>query len=319
VRKKPGSLVIVAPIYNEEEGLERFLDSLTQAIRPIEKLIDVHFCGVNNGSTDDTLLILTKYKTKVRNFSYITLTRNFGYEAALEAGMRTLTADYYSLIDADGEDPVELLPVFYHEITNGFEIVYGIREMRQEAKTIQGMRRIFYKVLHKLADDPFWQNVGEFSMFSRTARNAILQETNSFPFWRASLARVGFSSKGIPHSRNLRIAGKSKLNARRMMSFGLAGLLSTTTSPLRINAYLFMSFVAFCFGLLTLQTFLDYESYVFEWLVYFFFLISSFSISTLSIYTARLYKNSLNRPNYFIDWSNSSVDSKIRANLRESS
>jgi glycosyltransferase involved in cell wall biosynthesis len=305
------NLVIISPIFNEQDGLETFLLNLSEAVRPFVGKLEIHFCGVNNGSTDESLNTLKKFQSKEVIVSYLTLTRNFGYEAAFESGLRTISADYYVLMDADGEDPVTLLPKFYEGILCGFEIVYGIRVKRQESRALQLMRRLFYKIIYQLADDPFWQNVGEFSMFSREVRNCILKETNSHPFWRASLARSGFPSRGIPHTRNSRIAGKSKLNARRMFTFGIAGLLSSTTSPLRLNAYFLTTFTLLFIPIFLLQSLTEFNP-DFMWIIFSTFLgITAYAISTISIYIARLYKNSLNRPNFYINWKDSRVDERI--------
>ncbi len=310
-RKHKQTLTIITPIFNEEESLISFLNSLEVALYNISEGLDLHLCAINNGSQDSTLELLKGYKPSVFSMSYITLTRNFGYESAFEAGLRSIKSDIYVLMDADGEDPPEVLISFYEALISGYELAFGIRGQRYEARSVQVLRKGFYKILHLLSDEPFNKNVGEFSMFTKLVRDSILRDNNSYPFFRSSLARVGFPSLGILHNRNARIAGKSKLNKRRMFKFALGGLLSTTTSPLRISAYLLVLVLPLHFLFLILYFLLNLQWQ--NYLVILGYSICSLAtaVGALAIYQARIYKNLLMRPNYVINPKETSMNRKI--------
>jgi glycosyltransferase involved in cell wall biosynthesis len=301
-------VTIIAPIFNEEGSLHTFLKQLEVTLSGISVGIDLHFCGINNGSEDSTLEMLKGYRSSIFSMSYITLTRNFGYEAAFEAGLRSIESDIYILIDADGEDPPEVLLKFYEAIENGFELAYGIRGHRHESRILQTARKYFYKLLFLLSDEPFNQNVGEFSMFTKLVRDSILKDNNSYPFFRSSLARIGFPSIGILHNRNPRIAGKSKLNKRKMFEFAFGGLLSTTTSPLRFSAYLLVSIFPLHLLFLVLYFSLDIPGQGYLVILSYSICSLAVAVATLAIYQARIYRNLLMRPNYFINPKETCID-----------
>jgi dolichol-phosphate mannosyltransferase len=216
-------------------------------------------------------------------------------------------------MDADGEDPANLLSDFYESLVGGTEIAYGVRENRSEATYLQWVRKLFYRFLARISDDPFLRNVGEFSMFTKNVRDSILKENNSYPFWRSSLARMGFRGQGFPHSRNPRIAGKSKLNKRAMFQFAIGGILSTTTSPLRFCAYLLLGIsisntvasVSLLTNLIGVKTFFAIAVLSIACI--------GFALSIMAIYQARIYKNLLFRPNYFIDFDNSRIAKNLQS------
>ena len=225
-------LGIIFPIFNEQEVIAQFLAQLDQAIEKISNDVKIVFVAIDNGSTDSTLEILLNAKIRNAEMQIVSLTRNFGYEIAFEVGLREFDFDFYCLLDADGEDPVDLLPSFLDALKEGNDVAYGLRQFRHESRFNQLFRKIFYRVLRKIADDPFRVDVGEFSMFTSQVRNALITEKSSYPFWRSSISRTGFKSKSFPHERNPRLGGQSQHNKVRMLKFAFIGVLSTTTWPL---------------------------------------------------------------------------------------
>lgn len=293
-------LGIIFPIFNEQNVIEEFLGQLDNAIEEISDSVDIKFVAIDNGSTDRTLEILLNAKVRNATMQVVSLTRNFGYEIAFEVGLKEFEFDFYCLLDSDGEDPVELLPKFFDGLNQGFDVSYGLRQLRHESKLNQLFRKIFYRILRKIADDPFRVDVGEFSMFTAQVRNALIKENNSYPFWRSSISRTGFKSLAFPHERNPRIGGKSHHNKLKMLKFALVGVLSTTTWPLRFSVYcnLLVSLMTFLFCIL--YFFIDITAVYFLALGISYGLTFSFTLSSIAMYLARTYKNSLNRPNYYI-------------------
>ncbi len=305
--KKP-SLTIVIPVFNEELVIERFLLQLKTALQELSVRQECRILIVNNGSTDKSLEIITREALEIPSFGVLTLTRNFGYETALIAGLTHSYSETYALCDADGEDPLTLLLDFQKQILLGKEIAIGIRRNRFEGRITRSFRQFSYKILSILSDDPFRKNAGNFSMFSRQVRNAILAENNSFPFLRSTLSRTGYSTAEFVHDRNPRIDGKSKYRKFALLKFAIAGFMTATTWPLR-----FISYAA----ILNMLAFITYLSASFfststleeNWFYFFLVLFSSTEIviflGVIALYLARIYKNSLGRPLFYVDWTKS--------------
>lgn len=300
------TLTIVIPVYNEKLVLERFISGLIAIVSKLQEKNECNVLFVNNGSTDSSLELLKKNAQKFENFGILTLTRNFGYETALIAGLTHTYGDIFALCDADGEDPFELLLDFQNAMIDGYEIAIGIRQNRHEARITRIFRTISYKMLSRLSDDPFRQNAGNFSMFSVTVRNAILRENLSFPFLRSTLSRTGYRAMEFPHDRNPRIDGKSKYRKISLMKFAIAGFMTATTWPLRFISYLGafnILAIAIC---CILSVFFSFTPTIFMAFFILLFLTEfGLSLGVIALYVARIYKNSLGRPLFYVDWKNS--------------
>ncbi len=300
------TLTIIIPVYNEELVLERFVSGLVDIVSKLQEENPCNVLFVNNGSTDSSLDLLKKCAPKFENLGIISLTRNFGYETALIAGLTHAPGDIFALCDADGEDPFELLLDFQRALNDGYEIAVGIRKNRHEAGITRAFRIMSYKILSNLSDDPFKRNAGNFSMFSTTVRNAILRENSSFPFLRSTLSRTGFRAMEFPHDRNPRIDGKSKYRKISLMKFAIAGFMSATTWPLRFVSYVAtintLIFVISCFSVLISPIgFTNFK----DFLALLLLTEICLSLGVIALYVARVYKNSLGRPLFYVDWKNS--------------
>ena len=300
-RSQPNlSLGIIFPVFNEGNGIAEFLDQLDKTLQILPKDITVTCLAVNNGSVDNTLDELMRSRMTNADLVIVTLTRNFGYEVAFEVGLREFDFDLYCLLDSDGEDPVDLIPKFYNGIVNGYDIAYGLRLNRNESKVNQILRNVFYKVLSKIADDPFRINVGEFSMMTKRVRDSLVIESNSYPFWRASISRTGLRSLEFGHNRKKRISGVSHHNKKAMFKFAVIGILSTTTWPLRFTVYSNLFILNLSFFVLIHQLIQPLNPKML--LVLFTSIVATwgFSLSSIAMYVARIYKNGLKKPNYYI-------------------
>jgi polyisoprenyl-phosphate glycosyltransferase len=179
-------------------------------------------------------------------------------------------------------------------------IVYGERVDREEPRIIKRCRDVFYHLLQATADEEIILNMAEFALFTREVRDAIISESSSFPFIRASIARVGFRRAAIPFKRQRRIAGKTHYNLFRMTVFAVAGILATSTLPLRLPVYI----LPIWFAALTLLS-IGYGATHSDWYAIAAFLATAaylgVSAAVTALYVARTYKNGLVRPNAFID------------------
>jgi len=303
-RKK--TLTIIAPCYNEALILREFWSLLSPVLASLRLRTDLKVLFVNNGSTDNTIEVLDDLRCTSQELEYLTLSRNFGYQGALDAGIRHCQSDLYCFIDADGEDPPELLMTFLSLVEDGAQIAYGIRTERKESSTRSNLRKFFYRGVFLISDDPFRVDTGEFSMFTDDVKRAALDENNSFPFLRASLARVGFSSVGVPHERNQRLGGKSRLNALAMLNFAVGGALSSSTYPLRLALYLLplklLVMLSFALAAVLLESMALIEIGIFLALV-----LIMVDLAFISVYLARTYKNGLMRPSAIGNYSRSSI------------
>jgi dolichol-phosphate mannosyltransferase len=307
------TLTIVVPVYNEELVLERFIPGLVEIVSRLQEKNECSVLFVNNGSTDSSLELLRNSAPNFENFGILSLTRNFGYETALVAGLTHAPGDVFALCDSDGEDPFELLLDFQNALINGYEIAIGIRKNRHEAGITRAFRLLCYRILSKLSDDPFKQNAGNFSMFSSAVKTAILSENLSFPFLRSTLSRTGYSAMEFPHDRNPRIDGKSKYRKISLMKFAIAGFMTATTWPLRFVSYLaaFNALVFVVCWFLNIFVTIAFTNYL-DSLALFLLTEIGFSLGVISLYIARIYKNSLGRPLFYVDWKNSYQQGKLK-------
>jgi dolichol-phosphate mannosyltransferase len=291
---------ILCPVYNEAVVVPLFHDRISPVIDRLSERYLVRLIFLNNASTDGTMEALRAI-VSVRNETYvITMSRNVGYQRSVECGVRTVDSDIYVIIDVDCEDPPELIETFVEKFEAGNEIVYGERVDRDEPAPVKRSRHFFYRLLKAVADEDIILDMAEFSLFTREVRNAILQENSSFPFLRASIARVGFPRCAIPFKREKRIAGQSHYNFFRMSIFAVAGILASSTLLLRIPIYFLpvwmLALVALGLGYI--------ETRSIGYAVWMILLIAGYlgaSLAVTALYVARTYKNGLMRPNAFIN------------------
>ena len=293
-------LTILCPCYNEEAVIALFFNRLLPVIKQLSVKYDVQAVFLNNASTDSSLSQINSLREHWPHVYVVTFSRNVGYQRSVEGGLRNIDSDLYAIIDVDCEDPPELIPVFLEKFEQGFDIAYGERVDREESAPIKGARKLFYRVLRRLADEEIILDMAEFALFTREVRDAIVQDHDSFPFIRSSIGRVGFRRIGIPFKRQQRIGGRTHYNFVGMVVFAVAGLLSASTLVLRLPIYIFPFWLAILIvlgiwfastgaGWAAVAALLLFAAYV------------GLTLAFMSLYVARSYKNGLFRPNAFID------------------
>lgn len=290
-------LTIVCPVYNEEAVVPLFFARALPVIEQLSANYRVELLFMNNASKDGTYAAIAKLR-ECYDFVYvITLSANVGYQKSLECGLRNAQGTIITFIDVDCEDPPEMLLDFvrYHE--QGYDIVYGERVDREEAKPVKMLRKWFYHIVQSLADEDIILYMAEFSLITSEVRDAIVLDQNSFPFIRASIARLGFNRIGLPYKRHRRIAGKTNYNLIGMTIFATAGILSSTTLPLRLPLYA-LPFWLLLTALLGAAQILSGSPW---WLLANAVLgcgYLGFTAAFSALYVARSYKNGLARPNF---------------------
>lgn len=295
---KPVGLTVIVPVHNEEGNIDMFYERAVPVLRSLD-VDHWEILFMNNASTDATLDRILRLRESDPHVKVITLTRNFGLQASLTAGLNSRESDLYAIIDVDCEDPPELLAQFHREIQAGAHTAYGIRSRRDEPSWLTSLRGLFYRINRGIADFPVILWMAEFAMFTRTVRDAVVANKSAFPFVRTEIAYAGLKAVGIPYFRASRKHGASHVNLRGMAEFAVWGFLTSSTLPLRITLYLSALLMGVYLLLLVgLQMSLAQAS---DAAVILGFVYLLATIPVLSLYLARTYKNTLGRPVFIID------------------
>jgi polyisoprenyl-phosphate glycosyltransferase len=233
-QRVPTLLSVVAPVYNEEELVEEFVRRACAAAsgHAFELVI------VNDGSSDRTPELLDRIARTDPRVRVIHLSRNFGHQAALTAGLEHALGDVVVMIDADLQDPPELIGEMIAQWGRGSDIVYAVRQQREGETAFKlATASWFYKLFDKLAQVDLEPNSGDFRLLDRRALDALLSMTERSRFLRGMTVWVGFSQTAIPYERDARHAGETKYTLRRMLRFSLDAIASFSHLPLQLATY----------------------------------------------------------------------------------
>jgi len=300
-------LSIIVPCYNEEIVINIFLKKIFKTLNAIEKSYEIIF--VNDGSIDNTLSVLKKNSTKYNSIKVINLSRNFGKEAALTAGLDKSIGEIVIPIDVDLQDPPELIVDFIEMYEKGFNVVVGKRINRDsDSFSKKTSAELFYKIHNKISNIEIPSNVGDYRLMSRKVVNELKKLPETQRFMKGIFSWLGFKTAIIPYIREERVAGKSSFNGWKLWNFALDGITSFSTIPLRIWLYLgsFISFLSFIYGsFIIVNTILfgndspGYASLI--TVVLFIGGVQLIGIGILGEYIGRIYIESKNRPIYIIE------------------
>lgn len=297
---------IITPVFNEEEVIDEYISRITKLVNQIKNQYEVEIIFTNNKSTDGSLDKLIKFKKEnIVKTKIITFTRNFGYQAALICALKHSESDCYFFLDSDCEDPPELLIEFLKYRNESYKIIYGIRNNREGSKFINILRDFFYKIMVKISDNDFIIYMAEFSLIDNKVKEILISNNSTNPFLRTEIGYSGYKSKGINFRRAKRKSGKTKYNFFAMVKFAIGALLSTSTFPLRFNAYI-------AYLTLVINLFFIMINLIIKLNYYLIFLLNItlliLMIGNLSLYIARIYKDIIGRPLYIIDYDKSYLE-----------
>jgi polyisoprenyl-phosphate glycosyltransferase len=300
-------VTVVCPVFNEEATVERFFARLVEATRSAEHQVDFEFLLIDNRSTDRTPAVLAELQAKEPRARVVTFSRNYGYQASITAGMRLAAGDAIVNIDTDGEDPPELIPLFIERWLSGVDVVYGLRHEREEFVLLHLARKLFYRVIRRVADHEIVLDMAEFFLVDKRVRDASLATKSTFPFVRGQVGYVGFRREGIPYKRRRRMGGASHYNLLAAARFGMGGVLSSSTLPLRwlayvgVSAFLVDLAIAIAlvaggggWGLGVLERLLGA-------LVTLHLGWGALAVGVVGLYVARIYKDTVGLPLYVVD------------------
>jgi glycosyltransferase involved in cell wall biosynthesis len=232
--RTPILLSVVAPVYDEEELVEEFVSRTSAAVADYE----FELVLVNDGSSDRTPELLDRMAANDPRVRVVHLSRNFGHQAALTAGLEHAVGDVVAMIDADLQDPPELIPEMIAQWSQGADVVYAVRKQREGETAFKlATASWFYKLFDKLAQVDLEPNSGDFRLLDRRALNALLAMTERSRFLRGMTVWVGFTQTAVPYQRDARHAGETKYTVRKMLRFSLDAIASFSHLPLQLATY----------------------------------------------------------------------------------
>lgn len=236
-------LSLVVPCYNEEGNVEKFFSETNRVFK--DKVDDYEFVFVNDGSKDKTYSKLKKLynENKDYNIQVLSFSRNFGKESAIYAGLSNAKGDMVCLIDADLQQRPEVVLEMLDVMNSNEELdcVTAYQDERKESKVMTSLKSAFYKTINKVTEVDFVNGASDFRLMKRNMVNAILQMTEYHRFSKGIFSWVGFNTEYIPYTVEERESGESKWGFRKLLKYAFEGIVSFTTFPLRLSAYVGIS------------------------------------------------------------------------------
>lgn len=241
---------IIVPVFNEQEAVEVFLNSTQDILLKTGARFELIF--VDDGSTDYTVERLLEYAADDKRIRIVRLSRNFGKEAALTAGIDLARGDAVIPMDVDLQDPPELIGEFLAKWKEGYDIVYAVRIIRNSDTVVKRTTAgWFYRLFNKVSQVKIPEHAGDYRLMDRKVVETLKRFPERNRFMKGLFAWVGFSSVSLPYERQMRVTGQTKWNYWKLWNFALDGVVSFSTAPLRLWSYLgaFIAVLAFLYGL----------------------------------------------------------------------
>ncbi|MDQ1118302.1 MULTISPECIES: glycosyltransferase family 2 protein [Pseudoxanthomonas] len=302
-------LTVVVAARNEQEALPRLHPRLRAVLDRLDGVTG-RVLYIDDGSTDATWSVMQRLAEQDPLVELLRLSRNFGKEAALTAGLDQVAEDSAVLIlDADGQDPPELIPQFVAAWREGHDNVFGTRVERDGESWLKRLTAHgFYRVIGRLSKTPIPADTGDFRLLSPRALGALRQLRERHRFMKGLFGWVGYSQLAVPYHREARIAGHSKFGAWKLWNFALEGITSFSTAPLRVATYLglLVAAMAFVFAVVIVARAMLHGDPVAGWpslmtVVLFLGGTQLIALGLIGEYLGRLYEESKQRPLYLID------------------
>jgi len=300
---------VILPIYNEESTIPILFQRLDKVLNQFQSF-EVIF--VNDGSTDQSLLLIKQICEKHSNYKFISFSRNFGHQKALLAGIRNCKGDTVVIMDSDLQDPPECIPLLYEKLMQGFDWVYAKRKQRKgETFFKKFTAKLFYRVLNWLSPIEIPLDTGDFRIMSRKFVDSLKNMPEKNVFLRGQIAWLGFKKSFILYERDPRFAGKTKFSLKKLFWFAWNGITSFSNFPLQIASFLgiIFSLVAFFIMLYALYSKYVLNQVVTGWtsiMVSTMFIggIQLLCVGIIGEYISRIANEVRNRPDYIIEETN---------------
>lgn len=312
-------ITILIPAYNEQDVLPILRERLNKLMEEITNYkFEVLF--VNDGSKDNTLNILKEFRKEDNRYNYVSLSRNFGKETAMIAGLDYAKGDAVVIMDSDLQDPPELIHEMIHYWEQGYDDIFAKRNTRKgESLLKKATSKLYYSILQKFTRIDIQKDSGDFRLLDRRCVEALKQIRESQRYTKGLFSWIGYNKKEITFDRDARAAGKTKWNYFNLMNLAIDGITSFTTSPLRWSAIVgtVCSFIGFIYMLIiifkTLIYGIDWPGYASTMVVILF--LGGLQLIFLGIigeYLGRAFYETKGRPLYFVDLYNDEKETNIK-------
>lgn len=301
---------IVIPMYYEEEVARECYEKVSNVLKSLKDKYDYEIIFVNDGSKDKTLEILENIAKDDKKAKIISFSRNFGHQAAVTAGLKEVSGDAIVIIDADLQDPPELIPQMLELWEQGNEVIYGKRKTRKGESAFKLLTaKMFYKTLNALSDVEIPKDTGDFRLVDRKVVDVINSLPEHNKFLRGLFSWVGYKQKAFEYERQERFAGKTKYPLKKMLKLASDGIIGFSTKPLKLVGILGIISIVISFILLIYALI----SYLFQlnnlsagWTsimvaITFFAGVQLLSIWIIAEYIGKIYDESKRRPQYIVD------------------
>ncbi|MEI4829956.1 glycosyltransferase family 2 protein [Bacillus sp. FJAT-53711] len=316
-------ITILVPAYNEQEVIDQLYDRLNKVIDTVPNY-EFEILFVNDGSRDNTVQIIKSLRAFDKRISYVDLSRNFGKETAMIAGLDYATGDAVIILDADLQDPPELIPEMIKYWEEGYDDIYAKRRNRAgETWFKKWTANTFYKVLQKTTRIPIQQNTGDFRLLDRRCVEALKQLRETQRYTKGMFSWIGYQKKEILFDRDPRAAGETKWNYLKLLDLAIEGITSFTTAPLRISAFFgfVISFFSFIYMIWIITKTLVFGESVQGYpslmtIMLFMGGIQLISLGIIGEYLGRIFNETKRRPLYFVHEYN---DEKVQNEMKQAS
>lgn len=297
---------LVVPVYNEADNLTLFIERCRPVLQQLFSSYEILF--VNDGSTDQSLSLIRLMAEEDPSVHFIDLSRNFGHQVAVSAGLDWAGGEMIGIIDSDLQDPPELLSAMVGKIRSGYQVVYARRKKRAGESLFKSWTaKMFYRMLSALTTIDIPLDSGDFRVIDRSVLEVLLRMPEQNKFLRGQIAWAGFSQTFVEYDRDARHAGETGYSLRKMIRLALDGITSFSNAPLKLVTYfgILVSIFAFLATLFVLYSIYIIRDFVPGWgslLISILFIggIQMIAIGIIGEYLSRMNQNLLNRPLYVI-------------------
>jgi glycosyltransferase involved in cell wall biosynthesis len=301
---------VIVPTYNEENGIREFYNRTKYVMESLRPRFEYEIIFINDYSTDNTLSVISLLAEEDSNVKIINLSRNFGNQIAITAGIDYSKGDLSIIIDDDLQDPPEVIINLISKWSRGYKVVYGVRPERAGVSSLFNLvARLYYRIIGKLSDIKIPVDTGDFRLIDREVMNYLKEFKEESRYYRGLVSWVGFPQVGVLYKRDIRFAGVSTFSFKKYLNFAINGLTSFSEKPLLFSSFsgLIITLISFLLGLfLILYKLYDPNFSIQGWtslilISLFFGGIQLLSIGIVGIYIGKIYRQVKGRPLYIIE------------------
>jgi len=309
---------VIIPAYNEQETLPILYERMNKLMDSMRNY-EFELLFVNDGSKDKTIDIIKMLRNQDKRVCYVDFSRNFGKEIAMMAGLDYATGDCVIFIDADLQDPPELIPELVKYWQEGYDDVYARRKTRKGETWLKKFTsKMYYKVLQSLTQVEIQTDTGDFRLLDRRCVNALKKLRESQRNTKSMFSWIGYKKKEVLYDRDPRVAGTTKWNYRRLIDLAIDGITSFTTSPLRLSTFIAIPTFIMLFGyfayVIAKCIILNVAIQAFQAIILLILFFSGIQILLFGIvgeYLGRIFKETKNRPLYLVNEYNGEKEMNI--------